>query len=199
MYPINLNVNPEGWRLFMRRKLDLRFAKFSQKILHRDQFSCQFCGFKSEQHQEIINLDQNYFNNKVSNLVTACGFCTQCFFLETVGVGGYGGGLLIYLPEVSQNHLNGLCHILFMAMNKNTEYKESAQTAYRDLKSRSQIIEAEWGESMHEPDRFGQSLIEAGERNILAKEIFTSVRLLPSRAGFKVENETGLDALRLES
>ncbi|MES2142320.1 MAG: type IVB secretion system protein IcmJDotN [Pseudomonadota bacterium] len=195
MYPsLKLNVNPEGWRLFMRRKLDQRFTDFSQKVFRRDQYACRFCGFKSEKHQEIINIDQNYFNNKASNLVTACGFCTQCFFIETAGAGGYGGGVLIYLPEISQNHLNALCHILFMAMNNNTEYKESAQNAYRDLKSRSQIIEAELGESMHEPAQFGQSLIESGERGVLAKEVFAPIRLLPSRAGFKMGIGNELDA-----
>lgn len=80
MYPIKLNVNPHGWRLFMQRKLDRRFEEFSQKIWQRDKFTCQFCGLESKKHQEIINLDQNYHNNKLSNLVTACSLCTQCFF-----------------------------------------------------------------------------------------------------------------------
>ena len=40
--------------------------------------------------------------NKVSNLVTACCFCGQCCFLESVSVGKYGGGTLIYLPEIDQ-------------------------------------------------------------------------------------------------
>ena len=199
MYLLKLNVNPEGWRLFMRRKLDPRFADFAQKILHRDQFTCQFCGLVSEEHQEIINLDNNYFNNKAANLVTACVFCAQCFFLESVGANGHGGGVLIYLPEIAQSYLNGLCHVLFMAINNNTEYKESAQNVYRHLKSRAQIIEDEWGETMHEPALFGQMLIESGDRTIFAKEIFASIRLLPSRAGFKAECEPSLNAPSLAS
>lgn len=80
MYPIKLNVNPQGWRLFMQRKLDWRFEEFSQKIWQRDELTCQFCGLQSKNHQEVINLDQNYHNNKLNNLVTACSLCTQCFF-----------------------------------------------------------------------------------------------------------------------
>ncbi len=179
----------------MRRKLDPRFADFAQKLLHRDQFTCQFCGLVSKKNQEIINLDHNYFNNKAANLVTACSFCAQCFFLESVGASGHGGGVLIYLPEIPQNYLNGLCHVLFMAINNNTEYKESAQNAYRHLKLRSQIIEDEWGEAMHEPALFGQLLIESGDRSFFGKEIFASIRLLPSRAGFKVESEPSLSAV----
>jgi intracellular multiplication protein IcmJ len=195
VYPLQLNVNPEGWRFFMRRKLDPRFVDFSQKILHRDAFTCQFCGFASRSQQEIINLDHNYFNNKIANLVTACRFCAQCVFLESIGVSGHGGGgVLIYLPEITQNYLNGLCHVLFSQMHKGTEYKETAQDAYRHLKLRAQIIEDEWGESMHEPALFGQLLIESGDKALLAKPVFASVRLLPSRAGFKEEEKNKLNA-----
>jgi intracellular multiplication protein IcmJ len=95
VYPIKLNANPGGWRIYTARKSDPAFANFSKKILRRDNYTCQYCGFQAREYQEIVNLDQNYHNNKISNLVTACCFCTQCFFLESVGVSGYGGGTLI--------------------------------------------------------------------------------------------------------
>jgi intracellular multiplication protein IcmJ len=198
MYPLKLSVNPKGWRLFMRRRLDPQFAELSKRLFRRDQFVCQFCGVISKTNLEVINLDQDYSNNKVSNLVAACNFCTQCFFLESVGASGYGGGVLIYLPEIQQNYLNGLCHVLFTAMYNDTEYKETAQNAYRHLKLRSQILEEEWGDNMYEPALFGQLLIESGDKAIksmLNKNIFMSIRLLPSRAAFK--NETELDAISL--
>lgn len=186
MYLIKLNVNPQGWRLFMQRKLDRRFEEFSQKIWQRDRFTCQFCGLQSKKYQEIINLDQNYYHNKASNLVTACSLCTQCFFLEAVET--YGGGTLIYLPEMSQNHLNGLCHVLFAAMNNETQYKEIAQNAYRNLKLRAQVIEDEWGDQIQDPSIFGRLVIESDNKGLFDKKIFSSVRLLPSRAGFRYQN-----------
>jgi len=191
VYPLKLNVNPEGWRIFMHRRSDPRFINFTQKILRRDNFSCQYCGQKSTQHQEMINLDQNYFNNKISNLVTSCSFCAQCFFLESVGA-GYGGGVLIYLPEISQNHLNALCHVLFSAMDNDTEYKGTAQNVYRHLKLRAHVIEDELGEGMDEPALFGQLLIEFDTRTLFVEKVFSSVRLLPSHAVFKTEKR--LDA-----
>ncbi len=186
MYPIKLNVNPYGWRFFMQRKLDRRFEEYSQKIWQRDEFTCQFCGLQTKKHQEIINLDQNYHNNKLANLVTACSLCTQCFFLESVAT--YGGGVLIYLPEISQNHLNGFCHLLFTAMNNDTQYKETAQNAYRNLKLRAQVLEDEWGTQMQEPSIFGQLIIESENKGLLDKKIFSTIRLLPSRAGFRYQN-----------
>ncbi|MGC1854091.1 MAG: type IVB secretion system protein IcmJDotN [Candidatus Aquirickettsiella sp.] len=186
MYPIKLNVNPYGWRFFMQRKLDRRFEEYSQKIWQRDEFTCQFCGLQTKKHQEIINLDQNYHNNKLSNLVTACSLCTQCFFLESVET--YGGGVLIYLPEISQNRLNGFCHLLFTAMNNETQYKETAQNAYRNLKLRAQVLEDEWGTQMQEPSIFGQLIIESENKGLLDKKIFSTIRLLPSRAGFRYQS-----------
>ncbi len=95
-----------AWRLFAARKADTAFANFSEKILERDRYTCQFCGFQAKQFQEVVNLDHNYRNNKAANMATACCFCAQCFFIEAVGQSEYGGGTLIYLPEVKQVDLN---------------------------------------------------------------------------------------------
>lgn len=54
MYPIKLNVNPKGWRLFMQRKMDRRFDEFSYKIWKRDDFTCQFCGLHSKNIKRLL-------------------------------------------------------------------------------------------------------------------------------------------------
>lgn len=110
---LKLIASPGSWRLYSARKIDERFKSYEQKIFQRDRYTCQFCGFQARLYQDIVNLDGDYTNNRLSNLVTACCFCAQCFFVESVGVGGYGGGTLIYLPELTQAELNSLCHVLF--------------------------------------------------------------------------------------
>lgn len=190
MRPIILNANPEGRRLFTARKADPAFAAFSTKIFNRDNYVCQFCGFQARDYQEIVNLDQNYANNKSSNLVTACCFCTQCFFLESVGVGGAGGGTLIYLPEIAQNELNSLCHVLFCAISNDTGYKNTAQAIYRSFKLRAQSVEQQFGEGASNPATFGQMLIDAQSKGTVnQEELLKDLRLLPSRAGFKTQIE----------
>src|SRR4051812_10211836 len=104
MYPLELKMQPGAWRIFATRKAYPAFTKFSDKVFRRDNYMCQYCGFQAREFQEIINLDQNYYHNKLSNLVTACCFCAQCFFLESVGV-SYGGGTLIKANELSQSNL----------------------------------------------------------------------------------------------
>ncbi len=190
MYPLKLSMNPEGWRAFTARKQDPAFQNFGKKVLRRDNYACQFCGFQARDYQEVINIDQNYVNNKLSNLVTACCFCTQCFFLESVGVGGFGGGSLIYLPEISQNNLDSFCHVIFCAIANDTGYKTTSQSIYRSLKIRTQMVEEQFGEGCSTPSVLGQLLIETKAKTSGSiDKILHDLRLLPSRASFKEQIE----------
>lgn len=190
MYPLELSVKQGAWRLFAARKADPAFLAFSKKVWARDDYTCQFCGFQTKEYQEVINLDQNYLNNRLSNLVTACCFCAQCFFLEAVGKGDYGGGVLIYLPEIDQANLNSFCHVLFCAIANNTGYKSSAQAIYRNFKFRAQAIEEQFGEGTSNPNVMGQLMLETRVDNPGLKEAMSQyVRLLPSLGRFKVQVE----------
>jgi len=189
-YELKLRATAGAWRLFSARKADSRFKAFEKKVLQRDKYTCQFCGFQAKLYQEIVNLDGDFSNNKIDNLVTACCFCSQCFFLESVGVGGYGGGTLIYLPELTQPELNSFCHVLFCAITNDTGYKISAQTIYRSFKFRSQPVEDKFGEGTSDPSIFGHLLIDSGEiAEAVTDQLFSNIRLLPSRAKFRVQIE----------
>lgn len=190
-YPLTLSVKPGNWRLFNLRRTDPRFYALRDKVLIRDDYMCRFCGFQAAEYQEVINLDHNYHNNVLSNLVTSCCFCSQCFFLESVGMGDYGGGTLIYWDALSQAELNGLCHVLFCAISNGTSYKTNAQNIYRSLKLRSQPIVDKFGEGANNPAVFGQLLLDARtiEPN-KQQEVLSHLRLLPSRAKYKAQIET---------
>ncbi len=188
---LKLMASPGSWRLYSGRKADERFKSFELKVFQRDRYTCQFCGFQARLYQDIVNIDGNYSNNKFTNLVTACCFCSQCFFLESVGVGGYGGGTLVYLPELTQAELNSLCHVLFCAITNDTGYKNSAQTIYRSFKFRSQAVEEKFGEGTSDPSIFGHLMIDAGPINDESlTHLFQNIRLLPSRAKFRKQIES---------
>lgn len=187
---LRLIASPGSWRLYSARKADPRFKAYEQKVFQRDRYTCQFCGFQARLYQEVINLDGNYNNNKLSNIVTSCCFCAQCFFIESVGVGGYGGGTLIYLPELSQAELHSLCHVLFCAITNDTGYKNTAQSIYRSFKFRAQAVEEKFGEGTSDPAIFGHLLIDSGHINDdVSRKIFKNIRLLPSRAKFRKQIE----------
>lgn len=178
---LKLSAAPGAWRLFATRKADPAFLQFSERVWQRDNYTCQFCSFQAKQYQEVVNVDHDFHNNKIDNLVTACCFCTQCFFLEAVGKNDYGGGTVIYLPEMTQLELNGLCHVLFCAMANATSYRTDAQSVYRSLKLRAQTIEEQMGEGMSNPALLGQMLIETSTKT---ENLLKDVRLLPSRSRF---------------
>lgn len=191
MYPLTLHSIPAAYRLFASRKADEKFLKFSQRVLERDAYTCQFCGFQARKFQEVVNLDMNYQNNKLSNMVTACCFCSQCFFMEAIGKGDYGGGILIYLPEISQSALNALSHVLFCAIANATDYRMDAQNIYRSLKMRSKIVEQKLGEGMSNPSLIGQALIQASTdlKTTPNPPWLSMLRLLPARAKFSKQIE----------
>ncbi len=190
LHKLKLMATPGSWRLYSARKVDERFKSYEQKVFQRDRYTCQFCGFQARLFQEVVNLDNNYTNNKFANLATSCCFCAQCFFVESVGVGGYGGGTLIYLPELTQTELNSLCHVLFCAITNDTGYKSSAQNIYRGFKFRSQLIEEKFGEGTSDPAIFGQLMIDAGVTDEERRaQLFKNVLLLPSRAKFRKQIE----------
>jgi intracellular multiplication protein IcmJ len=182
---LSLSTNPESFLLFQKRKGSSAFGVTRDKVFQRDAYTCQFCGFQAQQYQEIINLDENYHNNKLSNLATACCFCTQCFFIENVGQRGFGGGKLIYLPELSQAELNSFCHVIFCALTNGAGYSDAAQSIYRDLKFRAQPIEEKFGEGMNKPSIFGQMIAECRKEEEALKNALKQFRLLPTYAKFR--------------
>ncbi|CEK11400.1 type IVB secretion system protein IcmJDotN [Legionella hackeliae] len=186
---LKLVASAGSWRFYSARKADERFKAYELKVFQRDRYTCQFCGFQAKLFQEVVNLDYDFTNNRLSNLVTACCFCAQCFFIESVGVGGYGGGTLVYLPELSQPELNSLCHVLFCAITNDTGYKSSAQNIYRSFKFRSQVVEEKYGEGTSDPAIFGQLIIDSGVTADVADNLFKNIRLLPSRAKFRKQIE----------
>lgn len=190
MHELQLAVNLTGWRLFVKRKEDRAFLPVAQRIFERDGYACQYCGFQAKEFQEVVNLDGNYANNKLSNMITACCFCTQCLFLQAVGWDDMSGGQLIYLPEITQADLNSFCHVLFCALGNSTGYQETAQSIYRSFKFRSQLVENKFGDGSSNPTTFGRIIIEYNDRHSANKtDILKDLRLLPSHVKFRAQLE----------
>ena len=80
-----------------------------EKTLKRDDYTCRFCGFHAKQAQRTIP----YAEAGDPPLATACIFCEQVLNLERSGMAN--GGLLIWLPEISQVDLNHLVRAIYVA------------------------------------------------------------------------------------
>jgi intracellular multiplication protein IcmJ len=190
LLPITLSAKRGNWQRFVSRKTNEAFQKLREDIFLRDEHTCRYCGFQSDKHLEVLNIDEDYSNNTLTNLATACHLCTLCFFLDAVGTEGKSGGTIIYLPEISQVDLNHLCRALFCSMLRDAPYKGKLQSAYLSLQDRAQAVDDLFGPNSHDPAVFGQSLIdssltEAQKNHPILKEL----KLLPMRKFYKQEAE----------
>ncbi len=186
LYPILLTARKGNWRKFLARKQNKKFLQVQQQIFKRDGYSCRFCGFISYKFQEVVNLDQDYDHNALNNMVTACCFCTQCFFLDALGTDHTTGGEVIHLPEISQAALNNFCRVLFCAMEKDSTYKSRLQSVYLSLRDRGKSIEDCFGPESNDPKIFGQGLIDSQiNPDQLSHPVLSAIRLLPTKKVFR--------------
>lgn len=190
-HPLTLRADVEGWHLFATRSVDSGFTRFADKVRQRDNHTCRFCGFQSHQYMHVVNLDHNYRNNMMSNLATSCPFCTQCNFIHMIGKMESGGGTIIYAPELSQNDINGLCHVTFCAITNATSYLSDAQNIYNNIRLRSRTVEEKLGEGLSDPAMLGQMLIDTPFENKeqISYSLLAHLRVLPSRSKFSKEVE----------
>lgn len=190
LLPITLTARRGNFKKFMSRKQNAKFQTVQKQVFARDEYTCLYCGFQSQDYMELVNIDQNYDNNKMSNMATACSFCTQCFFLDSVGTMPQTGGFVVFIPELSQADLNNFCRVLFCSMDKETIYKNKLHSVYMSLKERAQDVEKNFGPQTSTPKIFGQSLIDSQPTvEQLNHDALQHLRLLPNRKDFKKEIE----------
>lgn len=182
MNKLSLRLGEGAWNLYAKRQADSGFETFSKSVFERDNNHCHFCGFSSSIHMMVINLDHDYSNNKMSNLVTVCPFCQQCLFLEACGKLQLGGGTVIYLPEMSQEQLNALCHVLFAAIINGSVHARVADTYLQSLKLRASYVEKTYGKNMSNPAFLGQMIVDTPglKREDVEKHILQNLKVLPS-------------------
>ncbi|MBS0286286.1 MAG: type IVB secretion system protein IcmJDotN [Proteobacteria bacterium] len=188
LLPITITAQRGSWRLYNARKRNNKFLDIKKRVLQRDNYTCRYCGFFAKEFQEIVNIDQNYRNNDINNLATACCFCAQCFFLDAVGLDANTGGAIIHLPEISQSDLNNFCRVLYCSMDKESAYKGKLQSVYMSFKDRSKEVVNCFGPDSSDPRVFGQGLLDASlNKEQLQHDVLRHLRLLPSKKAFTVQ------------
>ncbi len=188
LLPISLIAHRGTWRAYTARKRNNKFLALKTRVLQRDNYTCRYCGFFAKEFQEVVNIDQNYKNNNFENLATACCFCAQCFFIDSVGFDTSSGGTIVHLPEISQADLNNFCRVLYCSLDKESAYKGKLQAVYMSFKDRSKEVVNCFGPDSCEPRVFGQGLLDAAlNKDQLQHEVLRHLRLLPSKKAFGVQ------------
>ncbi len=146
-------------------------------ILSRDDHTCQFCGFRSEKYQQTIFLGLDDKKKGQDDYATACVFCHQCFQVERIS--SMQSGALIWLPEISQIHLNHLCRAIYIARITQGPVADAAREALDILLARKDEARARLGtDDIRVMATIFQDFMEAKEYSRRNKRI-QGFRILP--------------------
>ena len=168
--------------------MDRKFpAELREKILKRDNYTCQACSFRSLRHQEIHHIDSDHRNNNENNLATLCPLCHQVFHLPLAAT--TNGGSIIWLPEISQADVNRLCiGILSVPQSQpRSKYFGVSRALLGALEGRRSVVE-KWGST--DPGTMAQILINMSpEEYKNRKKQVQHLRLLPSSSRFETQTK----------
>ncbi|MGH1398088.1 MAG: type IVB secretion system protein IcmJDotN [Alphaproteobacteria bacterium] len=109
-----------------------------QKILERDEQTCQCCGFKSQKYQEVLHKNGNPADFREENLATACIFCYQCFHIDRVSE--MKSGALIWMPEIEQAELHHMARAIYVARISQGPVAEAARKALEIVMARREEV-----------------------------------------------------------
>lgn len=148
-----------------------------QKILRRDDHTCQMCGFQSQKYQDVHFLDNNPTNLQMANLVTTCIYCHQCFDLEKVAE--MRSGVLLWLPEILQKELHHIARAIYVARISQGSMADTAKAALEGLMKRREEAKAR----LQTDDPYVLAMVMRdflGERHYsMRAEKLDGIRLLP--------------------
>jgi intracellular multiplication protein IcmJ len=186
--PIVLSAKRRSWRMMDAHadEHDKRYQAVREQVLQRDDYTCVFCMFRSVKYQHIHHMDDDHGNNKLTNLVTACPLCHQCFHLGMAGI--RKAGVMVWMPEIPQAELNNLCRAIFVAVQNSGEHEQAARSLYVSLESRAAVLETELGAGSSNPAAFGQAFLHMKEEQYAQRaKMMAPVRLLPRMQAFGTE------------
>ena len=98
-------ANPNTWRTIVADHTGKdEWKQIRLKILERDNYFCQYCGFKCDKWQIVHHIDGNPNNNLHSNLMVVCQMCN---LIEHAGMGCVLQGIvdLYKKAKYSQNEI----------------------------------------------------------------------------------------------
>ena len=114
-----------------------------QKIMARDNDTCQCCGFRAKKYQEVMAFPDVKGATGDDALKTVCIFCHQCFHLDKVNT--MRSGVLLWLPEISQSDLHHIARAIYVARISQGPIADAAREALDALMQRRETVKSRIG------------------------------------------------------
>lgn len=191
--PLLLGATRGSWLMPVNHGTELdtnkKLVSVRDKILKRDNYTCKYCGWHSERHQEIHHINHNHKDFKESNLATVCPLCHQVFHLSSASI--TEGAEIIWLPEMTQEDLNRLCIAIFIAEKSgNKKWEGPAKRLFNALNSRAEFVNNSLSDKASDPGVFAETLLNLSKEEYKGREKFVkNLRLLPFSSRFLTQIE----------
>jgi len=204
MFPLILSVKTSSWRNQddSSELANEAYQNERYKILVRDEFTCQACGFVTKPERdkrtkdesylasgylEVHHIDDNHHNNNHNNMVTLCPFCHQVF---TVGLTGHrNAAKVIYFPYLSQAEINLLANLSLVQDNAENEMSDWSAQFLMWLESFESQAQRIYGDEIIDPKNLGAALFQLYKVDPKLYEnrenILYGLRLLPKATPYK--------------
>ncbi len=177
---LTLKTGTNNWERFEQRKKNPLFKKIRADVLYRDHFTCQYC-YHESQELEVVNIDNDYHNNKSANLASACELCAKCTLLDGYSLDYTGADKMIYLPEMLQEQVNQLCRVLFCKMTEEGEGAYNAKMILAQLQDRATWLDEKAGCALSQPAIYSLYCHQQNKDPQLIQQL----RWLPAPESFK--------------
>lgn len=123
------------------------FISFKQSIQERDGHACALCSFTAKKYQEIwpkddVSIDRATRLNP-DDWHTICQFCQQTQDISIAA--DMQSGVMLWLPEISQEDLNNLARAIFVARVSQGPMADAARKIMDALMSRREVAKARLG------------------------------------------------------
>ena len=106
---LNLSaIPPDNWRSNSGVALEdfPDWPKIRKSVLQAGDYTCRFCGFRSEKYMEVHHRDGYWWNDNESDLVVVCPLCHSCFHIGLAGMQKKGTLLICSDGTLSQTKMN---------------------------------------------------------------------------------------------
>lgn len=119
---------------------DKEFKLARVPVLEDSEYTCYYCGIKSQKYQEVHHVNDDHSCNEKSNLRTVCCLCHAPFHIGHSGLKKRGS--IIYLAGVSQVNLNIIVRTCWIAQDgANEELKAKANKILEYLKQQEKVAD----------------------------------------------------------
>lgn len=166
------------------------------KIGSKCQYRCAYCGWEDPETNELSHIDMNHMNNHESNIEMVCMLCHQ--FQHLGQAGANNSGSMIFLPDITQEQLNSLIRVLWVAAgDKENIASQTAENLLVIFEQTAIQISENYTEAALNPDFWAELMIkikESKEENEIKlyenrQDMFKNILMLPTPQRYEKEIE----------